>query len=234
MEEFVADLLEDEGLAGVSGKDIRAGEVEFLAMAALLDLERQGLVWGGGEHQGGPGVRRILGWLGWATTGLHTPICAATAVPTVRLWLLAEYPMLPLETRWPNVTRLAQEAWTAHQAGLAVAAAATARVTVEEAVERGLGDLDPDVQPPDGAAARERALSARLEKVTRDRKLFQPMDRSATQAAVSAIRDLGNEVIHRAAVDDPALQEAFERLLPRALASLSFAVSDALRREGQA
>ncbi len=127
-------------------------------------------------------------------------------------------------TRWPNVDRLRTQASAAYRMGLDVASAVVARVAVEEAIGLGLEDFNDD-QPDMKAFQREDRL---FENHLNTNAGFSPLDRNATRAALSAIRDAGNPAAHDGEVKNALLLELHSTILPQALGSLSNAVSHRL------
>ena len=123
---------------------LRIGELVYLSMSALRDMEVRGEVWPCGSAFAGTGVLELLGILGNGLANTAEPSVASVYRPTVRLLSLDV-------TSWSgggvvelNIRELADQALMAHRAGLDVAAAVTARVAVEEAVEQFLRDLGCD------------------------------------------------------------------------------------------
>jgi hypothetical protein len=117
---------------------------------------------------------------------------------------------------------LVVEANSARERGLSVAAAVVSRVAVEEGVRRALTDIGVEIPESSRAWQREDEVFKRLRPPP---QLFTPLDFTATRAAFSAVRSLGNSVAHDGYIDDPQLTYTVSLLLPRALLSLSNAVN---------
>jgi hypothetical protein len=199
---------------------VRYGEIQHLLSEALHDLQSKGEIWdlGGGGNAHVSTLLQALGWKGGEPNGIQR--CRATS----RLLAKALTPWVTLRTLWPNVDRLAEQAWQARQDGLDVAGAVTARVTVEEAIRRGLEQVKAKEKWEDmKAAGRERLL---FESYLTPKKAlpFDPLDREATRSTLSALRSLGNDAAHDGSVPSDLLQDSLTRLLPQALMSLSAAV----------
>jgi hypothetical protein len=121
---------------------------------------------------------------------------------------------------WPGVDELVRQARQAYAHGLDVAAAAAAGVAAEQAVVEAL-EATVSLQTEGRPQEREGRLFDRLPPTLfRD----QPIDHSATRAALSNIRSLGNVAAHEGTVDNALVQEALMQLLPQALVSLFGAV----------
>lgn len=213
----------DRDFGTIPNARILAGELEYLVSSAIRSLENDGdlvATSGGGGH-GARYIHEMARHLEWQGNhwGFEVP---GSVTGTIRLhgretgaW--QETPT----TRWQNVDRLTTQAWQAFADGLDVAGAVTARVAVEEAVRITLDQLD-DPQPDLRAARRETHLFANHLRIAGN---FAPLDRNATMAALTAIRDRGNQAAHDGVVDHELLQDALMRLLPQALTSLSNAVA---------
>lgn len=226
--DFLVELLEEIGLPpdvhdlNRAGEDatVRYGEIQHLLSEALHDLEHRGEIWdlGGGGNAHVSTLYRALGWEGGEPNAIQR--CRGTN----RLLTKALTPWVTLGTLWPNVDRLAEQAWEAWQDGLDVAGAVTARVAVEEAIRRGLEEVKATESWEDmKAAAREKLLFESY--LTPKRALrFDPLDREATRSALSALRSLGNDAAHDGSVPSDLLQDSLTRLLPQALMSLSAAL----------
>ena len=201
---------------------ILAGEIEYLVRDAIRTMQSDGelmVTSAGGGHGAihGAALAEHPGWQGnhW---GAQLPGAIA---PSVRLQARhnGQWQDTP-GTTWANVDRLVGQSWHAYTIGLDVAAAVCARVAVEEAVSSALGNLG-DPRPDFRAARRETHLFAHL----RVHDAFTPLDRNATIAAITAVRDRGNQAAHTGVIDHELLQDALLRLLPQALTSLSRAVA---------
>jgi len=194
---------------------------------AFYELETLGELVPAAPRQDPPLFGRLVQHFAWSSGATKYPQVAAAYRPTPRLLAQAEEAWTGAGTVWPNVDELLRQAVQAHRAGLAVAAAVTARVAVEDAIERSLEALDP-------SAAWEPLRAAKREVELFDTKLttptgFGPMDRSATRAALSLARDFGNQAAHEGHVSDALLQVTIILSLPRALASLSAAVTHVIQ-----
>lgn len=233
---LLSELLAEEGLTeGISelwrrqdDQAMRAAEVEFLMFQALHQMDRDGEAVPAGGEFSGTTVSLFIGRMGWQGSSTFAPSIRSAYRASVRLLARGQTPWAAFGTRWPNVDRLAEQAWRAWHENLDVAAAVTARVTVEEAVKRALEDAGAQGWEDEKAARREALL---FDTVVTTPKGFAPLDREATKTTLSGTRTLGNDAAHDGVVNNAALEEAILRLLPRALTSLASAV-DALTRNG--
>lgn len=193
-------------------------EAQFLAIEAFTLLERQGelvAIEGARPYH----LRRLAAALGWAHHNWQ-PTLSETWRPTVRGMAIANghATAVPVSHRWPAVTALIAEAARCYVRGLYMAAAVTARTAGEQAIRHGLVDLGCNIEDqPHGAARREQKLDELLPKRAR----FAPLDRSATLAALSAIRATGNTAAHEGQQPPSMLGELIHQLLPDATESLA-------------
>ena len=194
---------------------MRLLEAKHLAAEALGQLVADGLAWA--VSVGDPGLApmwRLLDFERANSWGINSP---EKVRPTVRLMSLDPATWVTPHS-WEAVDELALEAQGAYRAGYAVAAAAAARVTAEQAVEEALAAVAfDDGWTPLRAAAREAELFGLLRpKDFRD----GPLDMTDTQATLSAARQQGNHAAHEGRVPHPGVQALVSALLPQALASL--------------
>lgn len=228
--DFVMRLLHEEGIEGdpsqawssLSDARLRVPEVELLALEAINRMVADGEAFGFGVQPGGQHYFDMAEALGWDAVRSMEPSGPTSVRPTVRLMELRSAHWLPLET-WTGVDVLVGEAREAYARALYVAAAATARVAAEQAVLEGLRTLHLIEDGP--AHARETRLFEGLAP-----RFFsgEELDHSATRAALSAVRSLGNDAAHSGEVPNAVLQESLLGLLPQALVSLFRAVGAAL------
>lgn len=226
---FVDELLRDEGFEGTmvelwNAQDdnaARAAEIEYLAFQAIHQMDRDGEIVPAGGGGGGIAIKDFVVRMGWEGGKQFDPSIPEYR-PSARLLSWGKTPWLAFATRWQNVDRLSDQVWRAWQQGLDVAAAVTARVSVEEAIRNSLQDLGATNWETKKAVPREAVLfNSHLTKTAG----FEPLDREATRAALSGIRSLGNDAAHTGVVTSAALEEALLQLLGQALMSLSSAVS---------
>jgi hypothetical protein len=216
-------FLESTGLAAADPAALDAMrwiEARHLASEALGQLVADGEAWevSSGEPPGVFQMWQLFGFENLGSFGVNAP---EKVRPTVRLHSLD--PATWVEpVSWPAVDALTLEAQGALRAGYTVAAAAAARVAVEQAVAEAFRTL-----APGGGWKLQRAAQ-------REAELFRllppgafsagPTDMRATQATLSASRQQGNDAAHDAKVPHPGVQALLSVLLPQALTSLHRAV----------
>jgi len=204
---------------GTDDDALNTGELEYLTYSAIQHLIHLGeieSVEGGGPLQF---ADQLIGALRWPPVNnlridrfyRATPFRVARANTTLPEGAI----------RWQHVERLVHEAIEAHRRNLAVGATVVARVAVEEAVRAALEDVGERYDERANAWERENLLFDRVLTTTRG---FTPLDRNATRATLSEIRNAGNNAAHQGVADDAHLTELLLTMLPRALQSLSQAV----------
>ena len=196
-------------------------EIEWLIARAVLELEAAGEI---RNLQGGslPYLADWFRFLGWDASNLPGGMLGVQYGATHLLLERARSGWHTGPTRWENVDRLREQVWLCRTAGIDVACAVTARVAVEEAVRSAMADLRMSAKDTWPASERERRL---FEHGLTTSQGFSPLDKSATRAQLSAIRETGNDAAHNGVVRNPALLSAQIEILNQTLASLSNATS---------
>lgn len=198
-----------------------AGEVAYIMHTAIELLSGSAEILkleGGGSHYP---IRAMLGRMGFEELGrrdFYMPQRIAATPVGVSVGAVPETGPI----RWPEVGALISQSITALRHGLAVLALVGARIAVEEAVRSALSDLGrPDDDQPGRPWQREDLL---FDEFLTSPQAFTPLDRTATRAALSAIRDAGNEAAHTGTAPDAHQNELLVFQAPRAVASMSAAV----------
>jgi hypothetical protein len=226
--EIISLMLQARGMGDYSANhaDPNTGEIVWTVAEAIRELRATSEVRDARPDTGPGAVTAMWNELGFPTTSVNGYRFPQALAATPRRVQLAEY-METGDIRWQSVARLLDEVRQAHLNGLAVVSTVGARVVVEESVRAALLDLGmsaealAELQP----WKREQTL---FEDYLTNSAAFVPMDKSATRANLSAIRDRGNEAAHTGMSNDALLNEALVALLPRALISLSVAVGASL------
>ncbi|MGH2573648.1 MAG: hypothetical protein ACRDGU_09265 [Actinomycetota bacterium] len=192
---------------------LRVAEAEYLVIEAFSRLVADGEALAIGGR--GPVYVGDL----WEALGFQEPRSNWENTPSVLRSTVRAQEREPAEWAelgtWPGVDALVREARVAYGHGLYVAAAATARVAAEQAVETA---LDTQGLSTDGVAAvREERLFGSLKASS---FATGPLDYSATRSNLSAVRNQGNVAAHDGVVNHASLQEALTQLLPQAFVSL--------------
>jgi len=234
----LTELLVDEGLPpyasgaemaqhGSESEQVRGGEIEYCLWESWRYLLQRGEIFGIDTNAGLmahttqiKALARYLKWPKPENWDLSPPPPAVAFATTLRVSSSQVDPDTP--TGWPSVERLLHEARAARNVGLLVAAVVVARVTVEEAIRLAL--TESGCSGAEGKKAWE-AENALFDECLRSPTGFAPMDRTATRATLSCIRNLGNEVSHNGDVADEATAHSLLLQMPRAVASLFNAVN---------
>lgn len=197
-----------------------SGEVAWVVGEAIRELEAEAEIrpLSGGIFES---VRLMAGELGFESMNhdYRPPSLIAATPKRVRLSGHVETTGI----RWDAVRILVDEARRAHLHGLEVLSSVGARVATEEAIRSALFEFNvaEDEQARMGPWRREEVL---FDEHLPNASVFTPMDKSSTKAALSGIRNHGNDAAHTGTANDAHLNELFVSILPRALQSLSAAV----------
>ncbi len=203
---------------------LTAGEVAYLTGTALKMLYGTGEVrqLGGGSHH--QTVKILFEHLGWEELAKHDyqmdGIIAATPIRAA----MANIPATG-EIRWTQVRLLIEQSIVALRSNLPVLALVGARIATEEAIRRALQDVGhapEEIEQLRAAVKREQKL---FDYYLTSAGVFAPIDREATKAALSAIRDAGNDAAHTGEAADAYTNELLVHGATRAIASLSAAVN---------